>query len=98
MFWREASDGVTVMVKVYPRSRRPGVMGEVESAAGSRLKIAVKEVAEDGKANRAVCDMLARLLDRPRSAVTLVVGASNREKILAVAGDPRILAGKLSAL
>ena len=39
-FWRAGPDGVTVMVKVRPRSRRPGVQGIQESAAGDSAALA----------------------------------------------------------
>jgi uncharacterized protein (TIGR00251 family) len=97
-FWRAAADGVTVMVKVQPRSRHPGIQGIAQSAAGPRLKIAVTEAAEDGKANRAVCSLLAKTLDRPQASVRVVNGASQREKLLAVAGDSTTLAELLRAL
>jgi uncharacterized protein (TIGR00251 family) len=97
-FWREGTDGVTVLVKVQPRSRRPGLQGVQESASGPRLKIAVTEAAEDGKANRAVCAMLAKALRRPLSSVRIVTGAANREKLLAVAGDSGTLADMLRTL
>jgi len=97
-FWREAADGVTVMVKVRPRSRRPGVHGVQESAAGPRLQVAVTEAAEDGKANRAVCALLADILHRPQSAVQILSGATSREKLLSVTGDSAILVDTLRAL
>jgi uncharacterized protein (TIGR00251 family) len=97
-FWRAGTDRVTVMVKVRPCSRRPGVHGVRESAAGPRLQIAVTEAAEDGKANRAVCAMLAQALHRPQSAVQIVAGAANREKVLAVTGDSATLVALLQSL
>ena len=97
-FWREGVAGVTVMVKVRPRSRRPGVLGVKLSAAGPRLQIGVTEAAEDGKANRAVCALLADLLHRPQAAVQIVSGATNREKLLSVAGDSASLAELLRSL
>ena len=86
------------MVKVHPRSKRPGLQGVQQSASGPRLKIAVTEAAEDGKANAAVCSLLATTLHRPRSAVSIVTGAANREKLLFVAGDAVALIEKLSTL
>lgn len=97
-FWREGIGEVTVMVKVHPRARKPGVGGRVPSAAGERLKIAVKEAPEDGRANAAVCQSLAHALDVPVSAVRLMTGASHREKLLAVAGDVTSLIQKLGVL
>jgi uncharacterized protein (TIGR00251 family) len=97
-FWRAGPDGVTVMVKVRPRSRQPGLLGIQESAAGPRLKIGVTEAAEDGKANRAVCALLAKMLRQPQSSVRIVSGAANREKALLVAGDSIALATMLRLL
>lgn len=97
-FWRARPDGVTIMVKVQPRARRPGLQGTQDSAAGPRLKIAVAEAAEDGKANRAVCAVVAKALDRPVSSVQILSGGSSREKILTVAGDATMLTEKLRSL
>lgn len=97
-FWRAAPDGVSVMVKVQPKSRRPGLGGAVASADGPRLRIGVSEAAEDGRANRAVCALLARALDVPQSAVQVAVGASSREKLIRIAGEPAALAVRLAQL
>ncbi len=97
-FWRVAPDGVTVQVKVRPRSRKPGVRGIQDSAAGPRLRIDVAAAAEDGKANAAVCALLAGLLHRPTTAVHVLTGATNREKLLAVTGDAAALETLLRSL
>ena len=97
-FWQEGLEGVTVMVKVQPRSRRPGIQGTGDSAAGPRLKIGVTEAPEDGKANRAVCAVLAKSLGCPQSAVQIVSGAGHREKIVAVRGDAAQLVERLRSL
>ena len=97
-FWRTVPGGVTVMVKVQPRARRAGLHGRMDSLAGERLRIAVTEAAENGRANDAVRSSLARALDVPPSAVRIVSGQTSREKLLAVAGDAALLAGKLEAL
>ncbi|HTI79429.1 MAG TPA: DUF167 domain-containing protein [Acetobacteraceae bacterium] len=94
MFWRALSGGVSVAVKVHPRSRRPGV----QTAAGDRLRIAVTEPPEDGRANRAVCAAIADLLHVAPSAVSVTAGASSREKTLRVTGDPAALSARLAAL
>ena len=86
------------MVKVTPRSRRPGVHGARASATGERLRIDVTEVAEKGEANRAACDLLADLLRQPRGNVRVIAGAANREKLLAVTGDVVSLTERLRSL
>ncbi len=97
-FWRPLPDGVAVAVKVQPKSRRPGVHGTAPAADGERLRIGVTEAAEAGRANRAACAALAAALGTPQSAVRLTAGATSREKILHVTGDPAELAVKLAAL
>lgn len=97
-FWRPAQDGVSVAVKVQPKSRRPGVQGRAPSAAGERLRIGVTEAPEDGRANRAACATLAAAVGVPASAVAVVAGLSSREKTLLVAGDPATIGPRLEAL
>ena len=97
-FWRALPDGVSVAVKAQPGSRRPGLHGAVESADGPRLRIAVSEPPEAGRANRAICAALAAVLEVPPSAVRIAAGASAREKRLLVSGDPVTLARRLAAL
>ena len=94
MFWRALSNGVSVAVKVHPRSRRPGV----QHVAGDRLRIAVTEPPEDSRANRAVCAAVADLLHVAPSAVIIAAGASSREKTLRVIGDTAALSARLAAL
>ena len=97
-FWRPAPQGVTVMVKVQPKSRRPGLQGTTASADGPRLRIGVSDPPEGGRATRAACAALARALDVPQSDVQLLQGAASREKTLAVAGNPAALMARLATL
>lgn len=97
-FWRELPDGVAVAVKVQPKSRRPGVQGSAPSAGGERLRIGVSEPAEDGRANRAACTVLAAALEVAPSAVSVSIGATSREKTLRVIGDAAALGARLDAL
>jgi uncharacterized protein YggU (UPF0235/DUF167 family) len=87
-----------VRVKVQPRARRDAVLGEATSADGPRLRLAVTAAPEDGRANRAVCALLAEALGVAPSAVQVTMGASAREKTLAVAGDPAALGARLADL
>ncbi len=97
-FWRAVPQGVTLRVKVQPKARRPGLQGVAPGVDGPRLKLAVTEAPEDGRANRAVCAALADALAVPASAVAVVQGATSREKLVAVSGDPAALAARLEAL
>jgi len=97
-FWHERVDGVSVAVRVHPGARRPGVQGQVADVVGTRLKIAVTEPPEDGRANRAVCTTLAAALDVPAATVAIIQGAGVRQKTLLVTGETAALARKLAAL
>ncbi len=97
-FWRAEAAALMVRVKVHPKSRRPGLGGIRPSADGPRLRIAVTEAPEDGRANRAVCAALAAALGLPASVVEVAQGAGAREKTLRVMGDPALLAPRIEAL
>jgi uncharacterized protein len=97
-FWRVAGDAVLLAVKVQPKSHRPGVQGRAPALEGERLRLGVTEAAEDGRANRAACALIARALDVPLAAVEVVAGATSRQKTLRVTGDPAALAARLEAL
>ena len=93
-FWRLGADRVSIAVKVQPKSRRPGLQG----VAGDRLRIGVTEAAEDGRANRAACATLADALDISASTVSVLIGATSREKTLMIAAPSPQLLERLAAL
>lgn len=97
-FWRTAPGAVLVAVKVQPKSRRPGVQGRAPAIDGERLRIGVAEAAEDGRANRAACAVLAGVLHMPASAVEVAAGATSRDKTLRVTGDPDRVVAVLETL
>jgi uncharacterized protein len=74
--------GVTFAVKVHPRARKNAITGEV----GDALKVALTAPPVDGKANAACIEFFAKLLNVPRSSVTIASGQSSRNKVIRVAG------------
>ena len=79
---RDTAQGVTLRVRVQPRSSRNGLGGEREGALVVRLTAPPVE----GRANQALARMLADALGVPPSAVQLVRGDSGRDKVVAIAG------------
>jgi uncharacterized protein len=71
---------LTVLVR--PRSAR----NEVVATAGATVRVRVTAPPADGAANDAVCALVARSLDVPRSRVTIVRGHGARTKLLRIAG------------
>ncbi len=93
-FWRLGADRVSIAVKVQPKSRRPGLQGVV----GDRLRIGGTEAAEDDRANRAACATLADAMGVPMANVSVLIGASSREKTLAIAAPSSQTLERLAAL
>ncbi len=62
------------------------------------LKLAVCAPAQDGRANRAVVDLVAELFDLRPAAVTLVGGETNRVKRLRLTARPDRIRARLSEL
>jgi uncharacterized protein YggU (UPF0235/DUF167 family) len=70
------AEGATFYVRAQPGGRKNAVRGEHDGA----LKVSVTQVAEKGKANDAVLDVLCETLDLRRSQITLLSGETDRRK------------------
>jgi len=70
-------------VRVQSRSSEPGL----EKVGEREYKIRVKAAPEAGRANAEVIECLASHFNVPRSCVTIVRGATSRQKIVAVETD-----------
>ena len=70
--WRTSSEGISVALRVTPRGGRDDIDGvETLSDGRSVLKVRVRAIADGGKANRAVTELLARSLHVPKARVRL---------------------------
>ncbi len=70
----ETEGGVIVPVRAQPKARRNAIVG---THAG-RLRIAVTDPPEKGKANKSIAGILAAALEIAPSRVQLVAGATSR--------------------
>jgi uncharacterized protein (TIGR00251 family) len=91
-FLRRTAGGVTIQLRVQPKARRTVLAAAPDGA----LKAAVTEAPEDGKANEAVAALLAEAWRLPKSTIEVVRGASARDKTLSIAGEPAVLAGRIT--
>jgi hypothetical protein len=73
---------VLVPVKVVPGSSREDIAG----ALGERLKVRTRAPAEDGRANRAVCALLAAALGVKTRDVAIASGAGRPDKVVRIRG------------
>ena len=79
---KNSPNGITFAVKVHPRAKKNAITGEV----GDALKLALTAPPADGKANAACIEFFAKLLNLPRSSVTIAAGLNNRNKVIRVTG------------
>ncbi|MGH9532159.1 MAG: DUF167 domain-containing protein [Terriglobales bacterium] len=79
---RATASGSSFAVKLHPRTRQNSVTGEV----GDALKILLTAPPVEGRANQALVEFLAELLNVPRSSVKIAAGQSRRRKVVAIAG------------
>ncbi len=71
-----------ISVRVQPNARKTGLAAAEEGV----FRLSVREPATEGRANEACLRALAALLDVPRSRVTLIAGATSRNKVFEIAG------------
>lgn len=83
-----------ITADVHPKAKKR----EVVLRDDGTLRIRVTAAAEEGKANQAVCELLAETLSVPKRDVTLVSGHRNRNKVPEVALERDDLVNRLSAL
>lgn len=100
MGWYRTVGGATfVSVRLTPRADRDAVEGAATLADGSVvLKVRVRAVPEDGAANHALVRLLAKSLGVPKSAVSVVAGASRRLKQVRVDRPAGDLGARLAGL
>ena len=88
----KSAGGVSLEVKVQPRSSRNQIVGEQNGA----LKIKLTAPPVDGEANAALIGFLASRLRIPRQKIHLVKGDTSRQKIVEIDGlDPDQLLARL---
>lgn len=99
---RRSRDGVTIPVRLTPKSNRDEVAGVEDHAGECVLKARVRALPEAGRANAALETLIARWLGLPPSTVTVAHGGKSRLKQVVVAGDGdaliRLITARLAEL
>ena len=78
----ESANGVRLPVQAQPKANKNGLVG----IHNGRLKVAVTQAPEKGKANDALVKVLASSLGLRRSQIELVSGATSSKKTLLITG------------
>ncbi|HZW10606.1 MAG TPA: DUF167 domain-containing protein [Phycisphaerales bacterium] len=78
----ETADSVRIRVKAVPGAKRDQIAGPL----GDRLKVRVSAPPEGGRANAAICALLAASLGVRARDVEVVAGPASAEKTVRAAG------------
>ena len=101
-FFTAFDGGLRVSVRLTPKSSRDAIDGVKTAADGNaHLAARVRAVPENGKANKALELLLAKMLGVPKSAVSVTGGQTSRLKTVAVtceADERDALVSKLAQL
>lgn len=76
------ADGAIVRVKAVPGAKRDEIAGRL----GDRLKVRISAPPEGGKANKAICTLLAAALGVKPREVEIIAGHASPEKLLLARG------------
>jgi uncharacterized protein len=86
-------------VRVTPRAGRDAAGGLYRDPQGrAALVVRVSAAPEKGRANKAVIATLAKSLKLAKSRLTITGGLADRNKTIAIAGDPAEVAAALRDL
>jgi uncharacterized protein (TIGR00251 family) len=79
------AEGVVLPVRAQPGARR----SEIRGMQDGMLKVSVTQIAEKGKANKALVEVLAKGLGLRRSQLALLTGETSSHKRFLVRGVTR---------
>jgi len=81
--YNEGKDGLYLNVHVQPGARRAQLRG----VHGDAVKIAIGEAAQDGKANKAIIRVIAKVFNLSISDVEITSGMTSRRKRVLLRGN-----------
>jgi uncharacterized protein (TIGR00251 family) len=97
--WRATLDGIVIACRLTPKGGRDAIDGVATLSDGMRvLLVRVRTAPEEGKANEALCKLIAEKLGVSGSKARLAAGAKSRLKQVAVTGEPEALMARLGEL
>ncbi len=93
-----ADDSCRLRVKVTPKADRDDIVGLAQTPAGTAVAVRVRAAPDKGRANAAVCAILAAWLGLAKSVITVAAGETARIKIVHIAAPAERIAGPLAEL
>lgn len=75
--------GAALAIRVTPRARKNEISGVLSDGT---VKIRLTAPPVEGKANAALIEFLASVLDIPKAKIEIIAGASGHDKLVSVLG------------
>jgi hypothetical protein len=95
--WRATAEGVIVACRLTPKGGRDAIDGVTALSDGTAvLACRVRTAPEDGRANAALCELIAEAAGAAPSRARIVAGAKARLKQVAIEGEPQALVAALA--
>jgi uncharacterized protein YggU (UPF0235/DUF167 family) len=89
--WRHGDACVIAHFRLTPKSSKDAVEGLTDTSEGPSFQARVRAVPENGAANAALEELVARWLNVPKRSVSVAAGGKSRLKSLRIAGDAALL-------
>jgi uncharacterized protein (TIGR00251 family) len=80
--FKKTKDGITIEVKVEPRSSQ----AEIRGVMGSVLKVKLTSAPVDGAANRQLIELLSKEFGITKSSIKIVKGETSKNKVIKIEG------------
>lgn len=84
--FRKTKDGVTIRVKVHPRSSKKGI----EGVSVGEVEVYLTSPPSGGAANEQLKEVLSEGLGVRKSVIRVIKGLSSRHKVVEIAGVEKI--------
>ncbi|WP_251198345.1 DUF167 domain-containing protein [Anaerotardibacter muris] len=93
-----AAEGYKLALRLTPRSGRDAILGVKLVEGLPEVQACVTAPPDNGKANKALCKLVASELGIAKSKVEVVQGQTSRHKRLAIAAEPAVVDSWLASL
>lgn len=91
---RDIGIGISITIRVQPGAKRNAIVGKY----GNSLKISVTAAPENGKANKAVINLVTKWLGVDTAQADIVSGRTSRDKRIHITGEPGLLSQRVREL
>ena len=81
--WKDGI-GDTLSIRVTPKASSNRIKAEHLSSGSKLIRVYVTAVPEDGKANKAAINLLAKELGLPKSSLTIISGLTSKDKVIRI--------------